>query len=296
MLQSLCGSMMELKCSELTFDQSGDAVPFRNPLYMDTPLLKNLADYHDIDVPTSRQVTQRLAGSSEKRAGIAKVVDAGVQAGRETETTEVYATEVRPIRLVNDVIDFMLAEAELIDLTVDAEAQLLQRSVVQVEGELVPSPATEIGSLLSRFFPLLTAKYAAGESNPQLSQQDIALILTPQASAEIQVYDLQLEISDRNFAILLDPSHLIEGRELDDLEGERTVFGLVERLIPEGSSYPLARYLLPGMNRSLRRRAEVSGAWDELVKGFGEMMGQQLDMGALSVDGPAAIIQPVAIY
>ena len=269
---------------------------FRNPIYLDVSLLKNLADYYGIDVPSPRQVVQRKAGTTGKGIGINKGVTAHLDSDKTVETTETFSTDLRPVRLVNDVIDHLLESEDVIDLVEDLDADLVSQSPIRIDGELTVSPATEMGSLIGRFFPLLAAKYAQGESDPTLSQEDIAqLVLAPQSEGA-QVYDVSpLEANSRRFILILDPKNISEDRDCDDLEGEFTVFGIVDRLLSERNSLSLTRYLLPGMNRTMRRAIGTTSL-EELLEGFGQTFGQAVDVSALTVNGPGAVIKPLAIY
>jgi hypothetical protein len=269
---------------------------FRNPMYLDVPLLKNLADYYGIDVPTPRQVTQRTSGSTGKGLGINSGVTVHLDSDRAVETTETFSTDFRPIRLVNDVIDSLLQSRDVINLVEDQTSNLISQSPIQIEGELTMSPATEIGSLVGGLFPLMIARYSEGETDPAPSQEDLVQLLTAPQTEGAQVYDLNLsDTGGRNFVLILDPRNVAEGRDCDDLEGEFTVFGIIDRLLSETSSLSLTRYLLPGMSRTMRR-AIGKTSLDELIAGFGEVSGQQIDAQALNVSGPGAVIKPLAIY
>jgi hypothetical protein len=269
---------------------------FRNPIYLDVSLLKNLADYFGIDVPGQRQVVQRKSGTTGKGIGINKGLTAHLDSDKAVETTETFSTDFRPVRLVNDVIDSLLESHDVIDLVSEPDADLISQSPIQIEGELAVSPATEIGSLVGRFFPLLAAKYAQGDSDPSLNHEDIAQLLLAPQSEGAQVYDVsQLEESDRRFILILDPKNINGDRDCDDLEGEFTVFGIVDRLLSEKSSLSLARYLLPGMNRTMRR-AIGKTSLEELISGFSDISGQAIDVSTLTVNGPGAVIKPLAIY
>lgn len=269
---------------------------FRNPMYLDIPLLKNLADYYGIDVPIPRQIVQHNAGTRTRGVGVKKVLDAHMDSDKTTETTETFTTDLRPVRLVNDVIDNLLASSDVIDLLSNPDADLVSQSPIQIEGELTVSPATEIGSIVGRFFPLLIAKYAEGEDDPSFGNEDLAQFLLAPQNEGAQVYDLTTANTDGfRTVLILDPRNISEDRDCDDLEGAFTVFGIVDRLLAEGGSLSLVRYLLPGMNRVVRR-AIKRASLEELLEGFGEMSGQTIDSSALSVTGPGAVIKPLAIY
>jgi hypothetical protein len=269
---------------------------FRNPIYLDVSLLKNLADYYGIDVPGPRQVVLRKSGIKGKGAGIDKIVTAHIDSGNTVETTETFNTEARPVRLVNDVIDSILASEDAIDLINTADAPLISQSPVQIEGILTVSPATEIGSLMGRFFPLMIAKLAQGDTNPSLGNEDLAQLLLEPQNDGAQVYDLDVvDSSSRRYILILDPKNISEDRDCDDLEGEFTIFGIIDRLLSEKSTLSLSRYLLPGMNRSMRRAINKTSL-EELIEDFGKLYGQPIDASALTVTGPGAVIKPLAIY
>ena len=269
---------------------------FRDPIYLDIPLLKNLADYYGISVPGPSTVTMRKSGGRKLGAGVSKIVDVSVQSDKGQATEETYSTEFRPVRLVNDLIDTLLETRDLIDLVDSPDSALTAHDVVQIEGELVMSPATELGSLMARFFPMLLNKYSAGEDEPTLDQSEILqIMMAPQAEGN-QVYDLDVaDAAERRFVIILDPQHVAENRSGDDLEGDLTVFGSIDRLLSETGSLPLTQYLFPGMNRTMRRAIRRTSL-DDLLGGFSDITGQTLDASVLSVTGPGAIIKPVAIY
>jgi hypothetical protein len=269
---------------------------FRNPIYLDVSLLKNLADYFGIDVPGQRQVVQRKSGTKGKGVGLNKGLTAHLDSDKAVETTETFSMDFRPVRLVNDVIDSLLESEDVIDLTSAPNTDLISQSPVQIEGELTVSAATEIGSLVGRFLPLVAAKYAQGDSNPSLNHEDIAQLLLAPQSEGAQVYDIDpLEESGRRFILILDPKNISEDRDCDDLEGEFTVFGIVDRLLSEKSSLSLTRYLLPGMNRTMRRAIRKTSL-EELIENFSDISDQAIDVSALTVNGPAAVIKPLAIY
>lgn len=90
-------------------------------------------------------------------------------------------------------------------------------------------------------------------------------------------------------------SNLFGTATVDDLEGERTMLATVERIIEEGDTFSLDRHLLPGLSRVFRRALKG----DQLVgllHGFGGALGRPLDASALTINGPAVLLTPIAIY
>lgn len=132
--------------------------------------------------------------------------------------------------------------------------------------------------------------------NPSLRNEDLAQLLLEPQNDGAQVYDLDVvDPSSRRYILILDPKNISEDRDCDDLEGEFTIFGIIDRLLSEKSTLSLTRYLLPGMNRSMRRAINKTSL-EELIEEFGKFYGQPIDASALTVTGPGAVIKPLAIY
>lgn len=270
---------------------------FRNPRYLDVPLLTNLADYYGVEVPVTAQVVRRTLADKGRGAKVKTVIEAHLESGKQEELTETFATELRPVRLMNDVIDHLLSEGLLDDLVENPDAQLTGGAPVQLQGELIVSPVTEIGSLMARFMPLLIAQVGQGQSDFELDQAAaVQLLMGPQPESFPQVYDLDIsQVEGRRFVVVADPKHLVGDVEVEDLESEVTLLGTVERLLSATTSMSLDRYLLPGMNRAMRK-AFAKSSIEDLLQSFNDLPGQGVDVNSLTIHGPGAVIKPVAIY
>lgn len=267
---------------------------FRNPLYLNEPLLRSLADYYGVELLGDREVTRRRRDESRRRAGVNKYIEVGREGGKEDEVTETYSMEFRPVRALNDVVDRLLQDEALVDLTLDEEQGVAQRSTVQVEGLLELSPVTEVGALMSALLPPMIEQLAAGEESPELDPALLGQVFLggpPQGVLHV----FTVEVGVHRFLIMADPKHLYGNATMDDLDGELTILASVDRMIPEGTSKPLDRYVMPNMNRATRR---LFGRKDfaEMIEGLGDVLGQRVDRSALTVEGPAIIATPVAIY
>ncbi|MFC6542146.1 hypothetical protein ACFQES_36105 [Nonomuraea salmonea] len=149
---------------------------FRNPLYLDLQLLKNLADYHGIDVPIQKEVVRKVAEDKTSGIGLDKAIQLKRDVNKTAEVTETYSTEIRPVRLVNDVIDYLIDNGDLTDLTSSPKDPVSRRSLIEIEGQISQSPATLIGSFVQRFMPILVAQAAQGSSNYTLTSAQSAEI------------------------------------------------------------------------------------------------------------------------
>ena len=271
---------------------------FRNPMYLDIALLKNLADYYGIDVPIVKQVTERSSRASGKGVGLDKGLTAHLSSDKTVETTEAFNTDIRPVRLVNDVIDGLLENQDAIDLVENPDAPLIARSPIQIEADIAISSATEIGSILGKIMPMMLNRFAEGEAEPTPTQQDLAELALGSSPAGPQVYDLKMvdDSNDLRLVMILDPKNLVDERESEDLEGEFTVFGIIDRLLSDGAVMSLSRYVLPGMNRTMRRGFGQANFEDFVNKFQTSALGRPMNFDALNVTGPGAVIKPLAVY
>lgn len=67
------------------------------------------------------------------------------------------------------------------------------------------------------------------------------------------IFDIEFDGQDIPAIAMVDPAKIREGSDIEDLVGEATLFGVVDRIVGEGRTFSLEKYLLPGMNRAARR-------------------------------------------
>lgn len=275
-------------------------MPFRNPIYLDTDLLSNLADYFGVTAPGQTQVTSRATTGSEKGAGVDKMLTAKVGATKSHEVTESYSVTMRPVRLMNDLVDLMTERSELVDLDADPEATVVGGSVVQISGTLQLAAANEVGSIMARFLPLLIAQATAGktEFEPPTQAEIAKLLLAPtDEESGPQLFNLEPEtpFEGRRHLAIVDTGCLRGAASTDDIEGDYTLVAHVDRLVRPRVELSLNQYLLPGVPRTVRRalgRADLT----EMVTGLGPVLGRQIAPSDLLVLGPALMLKPLAIF
>jgi hypothetical protein len=91
-----------------------------------------------------------------------------------------------------------------------------------------------------------------------------------------------------SFLIELKESCFWNGATGDDVDGEVRVVGLVRRIIPEGSSYSLTRYVLPDLNRHSRRMLKEQYV-AELMKKVPRDGAQEGPEPETEIDGPLIV-------
>lgn len=273
-------------------------MPFRNPLYLDTELLSNLADYHGIALPEEMNVTRRSLEQGSKGAGIDKIILAKGEKSREQEVTESYSISTRPVRLMNDLIDYIESSGDLVDLDIEPKSAVASNAVVLVRGDLAPAAANEIGEIMARFLPMLMAMLSEGQTEFEPTQAELAeAFMTESVRDTPQLFDIveDLAVHGRRSLLVIDPSGLRGTAALDDLEGEQTVVAHVDRIVRPSQEFSLDRYVLPGLPRALRRTIGPKEL-AHMVDGLDDLVGRKIEPSELTLQGPALLLKPLAIF
>jgi hypothetical protein len=271
-------------------------MPFRNPVYLDSELLSNLADYFGIALPVETNVIRRSLQEGGKGIGVNKVVQANAENSHAEEVTETFSVSTRPVRLMNDLIDHVESTSDVIDLDADPQATLGNRALVQISGDLIPAAANEIGTIMSRFLPLLISQVSAGatEFNPSPTElMGIFMADSDQVSAQLFEFEPSEPVEGRRCLVIIDPKMLHGSATLEDLEGEQTLVAHVDKMVRPGAELSLEKYLLPGLPRAVRR-AMGPDTLMGMVSGLDDVIGRKIDPNELIVTGPALILRPLA--
>ncbi|MGH3614155.1 MAG: hypothetical protein ACRDRK_16490 [Pseudonocardia sp.] len=108
------------------------------------------------------------------------------------------------------------------------------------------------------------------------------------------VFEIEPDVDDApRFIVSLKPGAYIEGYSGDDIVGELSAFGLIERIVRPGSTYSLEKHLLPGVGRALRRQmmGQVTSNMPPSLSS-----GERMAADDLEIRGPAVIIDVAAIF
>ncbi len=100
---------------------------------------------------------------------------------------------------------------------------------------------------------------------------------------------------ETKIVFLVKPANLFGGSSIDDLEGEHSIIGTVDRTIPLGGTYSLEKHLLPGISRPARRAMGDSGM-EGLLRSAEKILGKSVGTEVLKIEGPAMIITTVAVF
>lgn len=256
------------------------------PLYVDTGLVHDILDGLGVERPESVHIeTVRTAGKSGgAKAGVSGI---GVQGDREssTERRETFTKESRPSRLLEVAIEGLRESDQLIDLTLEPNTAIARRSIIEVTGEVEVSEISDVPSLMKSFAPFLESELADTDEVP------LEFLQLMTGAAESGPLILHVETDAVPLLLRGDTRWLLDGKEVEDVEGELTVLAYVERVLSPEHRVALDRYVMPGMNRAMRRQIGREGIVDLLSK-----VSESHSEGLLDFVGPGLVARPVAVY
>lgn len=270
---------------------------FRSPLYLDLETLVPLANYHDIEVMVDVQLSQRdlgqRSGGGGVRASIPLPGSPGIEfsgsKGSEAEVTQARTIKDNPASALNRLVDALTREGDLITELTDRA--ITRRQLVELEGDWEVSPATDIGGFLAGMVRLMSQNPAA-LSSKEVPPEFMSL-MTAGPTGGPTVLDCRLDDDDQTQVLaLLSSDNITHGNTLDDLEGDRSVFGYVDTVVADGGEYSLEKFFLSGLGRAVRRAFKPA----DLLPGMSEMLGREVTSNDLSVKGPLIVVKAVAVY
>lgn len=267
---------------------------FRSPLYLDTEMLVPLANYHDIEVMIDVAVTQREVGRRLANAGGKMSVpipgtpafEMGGSKGSETEITQARTVKDHPSNALNRLLDTLAREGDITDLS---DGVVTRRTLVEIDGDWEVSSATDVGSFLASMVALMIQNPAALKSS-EPPAEFLSVMTSPDVGSI--VLNGVSDASNTRVLVLLDSGNLAGQASLDDLEGDRTIFGQVDAVIPEDGVYSLEKFFLSGFGRAMRRAINPA----QMLEGLSEGIGRPMSVEDLRVPGPLAVVRAIAIY
>ena len=272
---------------------------YRDPIYLNKEALTPIANSFGIEVDTSIEVDTR--DSTNKKGGFdAKAtipgtsVGAGfnIGGGTESEISQKRTVTAHPGAALNNLIEKLQEEESLIDLSdkqaITKDEQAITKSaLIEIESDWELSPVTDQGRMLN-----LVLKQLLQNPNNIPKKVPVELIrdaLEPRPTDENQklIFIKTSEpTNDMTVIALLDSEWLVGNNTEDDLEEDRTFFGLVETFKPEGEFYSLEKHFTRGLNRALRRKVDLKRLYESV----------ELSEEDLKFHGPLVVIKVIAVY
>lgn len=257
------------------------------PLYVDVDLVRDILDGAGLEAPEAVDIETVMTGGKSGGARVA-VGPVGVDGRGESSSQrkETFTVKSRPSQLLELAITGLRASDQLIDLTVEPDTAISRRAIVEVTGDIQVSQISDVPALMRSFTALLET---GGLTDVDDIPPEFVQLLTGRAESGPLILTMDSDAS----SLLLrgDTKWLLEGKDVDDVEGELTVLAYVERVLSDGQSVALDRYVLPGMNRAMRRQFGREQVLDLLEQVAGNDASQLLDFA-----GPGVVARPIAVY
>lgn len=268
-------------------------MPFRNPVYLDTNLLVPLANYHGIEVMTDVAITSKsqetTGGGGEAGVNI-HALQAKGNGSRQTqnEVTEARTVKDHPVSAFNHLMDQLeLKEAVITSL----ENGVSKRDLVELDSDWEVSELTSVGAMLDGMLTLMFAHPELMESSDDMPASLVGPLVSGEGTQKVCIIEGEPDDEVGRLVGICSGDGILAS--LDDLEGDRTVLAQVEQFVTEGADFNLERFLLPSMNRAMRRRFAGVGHLTEMASA---VLDRKISAEDLKVPGPASILRVIAIY
>lgn len=191
-----------------------------------------------------------------------------------------------------------LSEGNLVDLD-EKDLKIRRGQAVEVTREFTPSPITQMIESLIELMRMMQAFDAPELQDPD-AQQAIAFMSVFFSEEEMKNKGLPILSTDdgAGYSIVFTAERQYILRDPDEMFGEMTLVGKVNKVIPEDSEIDLFD-LLKVLPRNMRRGdagTQIKEAIIELFTSWPQELGHSIDRSALSLKGPAVIIDPLAVF
>ncbi|MCZ4540655.1 hypothetical protein O4090_11455 [Dietzia kunjamensis] len=267
---------------------------FRSPVFLDLETLVPLANFHDIEVMTDLSLSERDLGKKSANAGVKMGIPGGpnLEVGgggnKESEITQSRTVKDHPTSALNRLLDGLVRSGELSSLQ---EGAIFKRQLVELDREWEISAATDIGSMLEGLVKFMVSNPAAMDAQ-KIPAEAMSLMAGGSETGGTVVLEADEKDSEgRRIIVLLSAGDLTVKSTIDDLEGDRTVFGVVHEIVPESRQYSLEKVFLSGVSRSVRRAFKTEALLD-LATALNRPIGED----DLFVPGPLIVVKAIAVY
>lgn len=277
----------------------------RDYMYLDT---NRLQDYmSSLDSGTVEQLTeiQRSQSAGEAKGGIniPSVFEAGGGGSHERETTQQRNMRITAQNMFSRVYEALDKDHEIKVFDEDnilPFRDIRRREIVEITRTFSPSPMNDLIDNLLRLMNTMRGMGFVEEINdPETQQvvQALAMIFRGEEGREEVPMVARVEqdgrSGDESAVVFLAKSQFVLVDQ-GDFEGEMTVFGKVNKLVPAGRSVDLFDFIkLP---RAFARQGNIKKDLLEMFESWPPEFGGPISKESLEVVGPVVVVTPVAVY
>ena len=264
---------------------------FRTPSYLDLGTLTALADSHGIEVAPDTEVTTRDLGQRSRGASanvnipVVTSFQAGISGskGTESELIQKQTIKAHPTKTLNQVLDQLHRDDSITTDVIKNGASKGQ--VVEIDEDWVISSATDTGHLVNKIIEPLMANPSLLDGG-QAPNEVIASVMTSEITSGPIILEYEHPHPESNVIVILNAENILEGYSSDDLEGDLTIFGTVQRTLGVNRTFSLERYFLPKISRVARRAIDLKQM----------LRDSPLEVSSLEIPGPVIVVRAIAIY
>jgi hypothetical protein len=237
---------------------------------------------------TTKAAKKNKEGTGGLRAGI---LSAGGSAASADEFTEEVSIEATPEGVFYRLKDSLVSGNDLFSDRIDNISidELKRGQIVGIEGMIEISPANEIVSNLFQFIDA-GAKLGILDSSDMKSRQSIQAIQAILDKNRLSVIVRSDDNKKKALAVLETKSLKLPEIELND---EFVIMGKITRIIKEGEVLDLTPYC---MNPAFQKNKMIIKIISEGLPKLQESIGESVDLSDLTLNGPAVVLSPIAIY
>lgn len=272
-------------------------------MYLDT---NRLQDYMSgLDSGTIEELTeiQRSQSAGEAKGGVKvpSLLEAGGGGSHERETTQQRTMRVTAQNMFSRVYE-ALERANDIKVFDEDRAlhfeEVRRREIVEITRSFAPSPMNDlINNVLTLMDTMRGMGFVEEVNDPETQQavQALAMIFRGEVgSEELPMVARPEDNSGEGASVIFLAKSQFVLVDQSDFDGEMTVFGKVNKLVPAGQPVDLFDFIkLPrAFAREGNIKKELLGMFESWPKEFGGPISKE----SLEVPGPVAIVTPVAVY
>lgn len=274
----------------------------RDYKYLDT---NRVQDYlSSLDLGVVEELTQRIRSGSGKEGGGGINIQALSLGGKghsqeETETEQ--TIRITAQHLFHRIYEELGDGIEIFDEDMPIDIKNLRKGqVVEVTREFYPSPVNQVFDSFVEVLKLLDNLGVDQQLGEDVDMQEIMQVVSLFRSdkGDNEVPMVAKPDGQGNSVILVAKENFFLRTE-EEFSGEMTLFGKVQKKIPEGSSLDLLdllKVLPPNIRQSDAFGTEFKQAILKLFEEWPKEFGGPINEEEVIVKGPAVLITPVALY